>query len=245
MADKRMFSKSIIESDVFIELPIKSQLLYIHLNMNADDDGMINRPLAIAKTIDCSKKELDTLIAKRFVIAFDSGIIAIKHWRINNYIRKDTYKPTNYQDEFKQLAIKDNGSYTLACNVKQQSPPPNASESSANKNNTHSAEKFEKFWEAYPKKQGKSNARKAFEKLSPNDELFKKILDSIQDAKKSRQWQADNGIYIPNASKWITEERWEDELPKASKDNGSRPKFFTDQDGIKYKLVNGEYEKVR
>lgn len=113
MADKRMFSKQIIDSDAFLDMPLSAQALYFHLNMRADDDGFINSPKKIQRLINCSEDDLRLLIAKRFVLKFDSGVVVIKHWLIHNYLRKDTYKPTNYIEEKSMLYTKTNKSYTL------------------------------------------------------------------------------------------------------------------------------------
>lgn len=113
MADKRMFSKQIIDSDAFLDMPLSSQALYFHLNMRADDDGFVNNPKKIQRMIQCTEDDLRILITKRFVIPFESGVCVIKHWLIHNYIRKDTYKETTYTDEKVLLYKKDNNSYTL------------------------------------------------------------------------------------------------------------------------------------
>lgn len=113
MAEKRMFSKLIIDSDAFLDMPLSTQALYFHLNMRADDDGFINNPKKIQRMIQCSEDDLKILIAKRFVIPFESGVCVIKHWLIHNYIRKDTYKETVYTEEKEMLFTKDNKSYTL------------------------------------------------------------------------------------------------------------------------------------
>jgi hypothetical protein len=108
-----MFSKQIIDSDAFLDMPLSSQALYFHLNMRADDDGFINNPKKIQRMIQCSEGDLQMLIAKRFVIPFESGVCVIKHWLIHNYIRKDTYKETVYTDEKEMLFTKENKAYTL------------------------------------------------------------------------------------------------------------------------------------
>lgn len=113
MAEKRMFSKQIIDSDAFLDMPLSSQALYFHLNMRADDDGFINNPKKIQRMIGCGDDELKLLIAKKFVIPFESGVCVIKHWLIHNYIRKDTYRETVYTDEKSELYTKDNRTYTL------------------------------------------------------------------------------------------------------------------------------------
>ena len=107
-----MFSHDIVGSDAFIEMPATSQVLYFHLGMRADDDGFVN-PQITMRMVGSNKNDLDVLVAKRFVLPFESGVIVIKHWRINNFIRKDRYKPTNYTDERKLLNVKENMAYTL------------------------------------------------------------------------------------------------------------------------------------
>ena len=113
MAERRMFAKTIIDSDAFIDMPLSTQALYFHLSMRADDDGFLNNPKKIQRMVGCSDDDLKILVAKRFIIPFESGVVVIKHWRIHNYIRNDRYKETVYKEEKKQLYLKDNGAYTL------------------------------------------------------------------------------------------------------------------------------------
>ena len=113
MANKRMFSKEITDSDAFIDMPLSSQALYFHLGMTADDDGFINNPKRIQRSIGASNDDMTLLFAKGFVIPFESGIVVIKHWRINNTIQKDRYHPTKYQEEYALLSEKTNKAYTL------------------------------------------------------------------------------------------------------------------------------------
>lgn len=94
MAEKRMFAKTIIDSDLFLDMPVTAQLLYFHLCMRADDDGFINNPKRIMRDVRCSDDDMKVLVAKDFVIPFESGVIVIKHWRLHNYIQKDRYKPS-------------------------------------------------------------------------------------------------------------------------------------------------------
>lgn len=108
-----MFSREITESDAFREMPLSSQALYFHLGLSADDDGVVNNPKSIQRCIGASSDDLKILLAKRFVIAFEeSGIIVIKHWRINNYIQKDRYSPSKYQKELRLLGIDENNAYS-------------------------------------------------------------------------------------------------------------------------------------
>ena len=112
MAKRRMFSQQITESDSFLDMPLSAQALYFHLGMSADDDGFVNSPKRVQRVIGANDDDLRLLIAKKFVIAFDSGVIVIKHWKINNYIQKDRYTPTVYTDEKACLPEKPNRAYT-------------------------------------------------------------------------------------------------------------------------------------
>lgn len=112
MAERRMFAKTIIDSDAFLDMPHTTQLLYFHLSMRADDDGFINNPKSIIRNARCTEDDMKVLISKKFVIPFESGVVVIKHWKIHNYIRNDRYKETKYKDEKASLAIDENNAYT-------------------------------------------------------------------------------------------------------------------------------------
>ena len=112
MAEKRMFSKKIVESDAFLDMPLSSQALYFHLCMGADDDGFLNAPKRIMRMLGCTKGDLEILARNKFILCFETGIVVIKHWKINNSIRTDRYKPTQYIEEMSQLTVKENNAYT-------------------------------------------------------------------------------------------------------------------------------------
>lgn len=113
MAQRRMFAKTIIDSDAFLDMPLSTQVLYFHLSMRADDDGFINNPKKIQRMIGCNDDDLRLLVAKRFLINFESGVVVIKHWKIHNYIQTDRYKETMYKEEKALLNVKSNKSYTV------------------------------------------------------------------------------------------------------------------------------------
>lgn len=113
MAEKRMFSKMIVDSDAFLEMPLSTQALYFHLSMRADDDGFLNNAKKIMRIIGANQNDYDLLVSKAFIIQFPDGICVIKHWRINNYLRRDRYTETQYTEEKAMLNIKDNRAYTL------------------------------------------------------------------------------------------------------------------------------------
>lgn len=103
MAQRRMFSKKITETDKFLEMPLSSQALYFHLSMGADDEGFIDRAKTIQRTIGASDDDMKLLIAKGFLIPFESGVVVIRHWRIHNYIQTDRFQKTIHEKEKNQL----------------------------------------------------------------------------------------------------------------------------------------------
>ena len=114
MAERRMFAKTIIDSDAFLDMPTSARLLYYDLSMRADDDGFINSPKKIIRMTGASDDDLKVLIAKKFVIPFENGIVVIKHWKIHNYIAKDRYTETKYKEEKAMLQLDENNAYTLS-----------------------------------------------------------------------------------------------------------------------------------
>lgn len=116
MATKRMFSLSIIDSDMFIDLPVSAKVLYFDLAMRADDEGFVGNPKSIMRMTGAKQDDLKALLEKQFVIAFDSGVVVIRHWRIHNTLRKDRSHDTAYTFEKAQLALAENGEYELATN---------------------------------------------------------------------------------------------------------------------------------
>ena len=113
MAERRMFAKTIIDSDAFLDMPVTARLLYYDLAMRADDDGFINSPKKIMRMIGASQDDLSILILRKFIIPFENGVVVIKHWRIHNYIRKDTYHDTTYYEEKARLELDENKAYRL------------------------------------------------------------------------------------------------------------------------------------
>lgn len=121
MASKRMFAKTIIDSDAFLDMPVTSQLLYFHLAMRADDDGFINKPKSITRMVGASQGDIEMLITKKFIIPFESGIVVIKHWKIHNYIAKDRYTETTYKEEKDMLGLDENNAYTECIQIDDSS----------------------------------------------------------------------------------------------------------------------------
>ena len=110
MAERRMMAKSIIKSDLFLDMPATTQNLYFHMLLEADDDGFINSPKSIMRVIGAKDDDIKVLIAKQFVIPFESGVLVIKHWKIHNYIQKDRYRPS-LRPEKEMLSVAESKEY--------------------------------------------------------------------------------------------------------------------------------------
>lgn len=117
MAERRMFAKTIVLSDAFLDMPMSARCLYFTLGMLADDDGFVNAPRSIMRQCGASDDDMRLLIGKKFVLIFDSGVIVIKHWRINNYLQKDRIQPTKYIEEKATLSLDEKGGYTRSDSV--------------------------------------------------------------------------------------------------------------------------------
>lgn len=116
MAERRMMSKSIIKSDTFLDMPATTQNLYFHMLLDADDDGFINAPKSIMRMIGAKEDDMKVLVAKQFVIPFESGVVVIKDWKIHNYIQNDRYKPSTLPER-DLLNIQKDKTYTLKSDV--------------------------------------------------------------------------------------------------------------------------------
>ena len=226
-----MFAKTIIDSDAFLDMPMSARLLYYDLGMRADDDGFINSPKKIMRMIGASNDDVNILIARKFVIPFDSGVVVIKHWRINNYLRNDRYTETKYLEEKSILEVDKNGSYTAKNNTGIPVGIPTVStgkvrlgkDSIGKDINTISCNGnseievldqkemwFESFWEIYPKHQDKKKAKQKFLKLCTNEKEYKAIMDGLRNVLPV--WAKKDTKYIPMPTTWLNGERWNDEI---------------------------------
>ncbi len=233
MAERRMFAKTIIDSDAFLDMPLSTQSLYFHLSMRADDDGFINNPKKIQRMVGCGDDDLKLLMAKRFILVFDSGVIVIKHWKIHNYIRNDRYKPTLYQEEKAELAEKNSKAYTFKTEVIESEnhlgiPDGNRMGyqmdtqvrlgkdrlvKDKKKNSVEPSstmpELFEKVWKTYPKKTNKKKAKEQFLKKFKSEEdldQFKKGYKDYLKYIKLNDWYHPQELF-----RWIRDERFNDE----------------------------------
>ena len=121
MANKRMFSIDVTETDTFLEIPLTAQALYFHLAMRGDDDGFVSNLRSIMRVAGCNENDLKTLVESGYIITFRSGVIVISDWKVNNYLRGDRYKPTTFQNEFSMLAETTNKRYVLGTDSQRSS----------------------------------------------------------------------------------------------------------------------------
>ena len=164
MAKRRMFSLDVIDTDLFLEMPQSSRLLYYELCMRADDDGFVSSPKKIQKMVGCNEDDFKVLISKKFLIPFDTGVVVIRHWKIHNYIQKDRYKETIYLDEKKQLNQEKNGSYTkcIQDGYTGKVRLEKGKEDIPSSNDEEMKKHFELIWEEYPNKKGRAKAEGYF-----------------------------------------------------------------------------------
>jgi hypothetical protein len=209
--------------------------------MLADDDGFVNNPKSVMRQAGASVDDLNILLARRFLLTFESGIIAIKHWRIHNYIQKDRYKASKYVDEKASLTVDDNGAYTeciqngyrmdtqvrlgkdsieynillneceeTASNCNNDDTDDDTKCSNNRSKSQERNERFEVFWKAYPRRCGKIAAKKAFDKINPDDDLMTVIINAITLQKQSRDWK--DIQFIPYPATWLNKGNWLNEV---------------------------------
>lgn len=238
LAERRMFSKRVTDTDVFLDMPLSAQALYFHLNMNADDDGFVDKVKKITRSIGCRDDDLKLLIAKQFIFGFDSGVIVISNWYIHNYIRKDRYHETLYTKEKKQLSVDESGNYFKNSslgqpvvnqrlpedrlgkdrleigndNNVQQVEPPISKKSKSNKLSKQEKTDFEALWKLYPRKQGKQQAEKAYLKAIRDGVTNKSIQDGIVAYSKKISAEQTELNFIKMGSTFFNNRSWEDDF---------------------------------
>ena len=195
MAERRMFAKSIVLSDAFLDMPLSARCLYFTLGMLADDDGFVSSPKAIMRQCGASQDDMKVLISKRYILTFDSGVIVIKHWRINNYLRNDRYQQTTYLEEKDTLDIDPRGAYTERVKVGIPNMGiPSIGKDSIGKvsidKNIYSVH-FEEFWKNYPRKKEKSSAYKCYQARLKNgfseEQLLEACINYASDCKNTNR----------------------------------------------------------
>ena len=192
-----MFARSIVDTDNFLEMPISARLLYYDLGMRADDDGFVDSPRKIMKVTGATNDDMNILIARKFIIPFDSGIVVIRHWRINNYLRSDRYSETIHLDEKSILAMDDNKQYltqneAISLGIPLGIPLVGAEKKRKEKNRIDNVqneidELFESLWKLYIRKEGKSQVTK-----KAKEEIFKVGFERMAKSIEKYKFQVAN-----------------------------------------------------
>ena len=210
-----MFSLQIIDSDAFLDMPQSSQLLYYHLCMRADDEGFVGNPKKIMRIVGTQDDDLKILLAKRFLLAFKTGVVVIKHWLIHNTIRMDRFNPTTYQTEKMMLITKENKAYTELATTRQ--PDDNRLETQVKlikvnlskvRDMSDKSDAFNQFWTTYPKKELKKKSYEIWlrKKL---DSSLPEIMAFIEKAKQTDRWSKG---FIKAPPVFLNNEAWNDDL---------------------------------
>ena len=222
MAERRMMSRKIVDSDAFMDMALSTQALYFHLLARADDDGFVGNPKKIMRMVGASEDEYKFLIGKRFIIVFPNGVCVIKHWLIHNLIRADRYHETQYIEEKKTLNIKENNAYTEMAtngipNGNQMATEYRLCKVSIGKDRLGYSLEFEDFWNIYPSKKAKSKAWESWCKLT--DEEREKCIPAITSQVQNKHFSNNKGEdYTPHPTTWINQKRWEDEVKDTKAD---------------------------
>ena len=236
-----MFSKKVTDTDTFLDMPLSTQALYFHLNMHADDDGFIDNTKTIQRMIGSSDDDRKLLVAKQFLLPFENGLVVIKDWRVHNYIQGDRYHKTQYINEKSQLIVEENNMYTRRVqDVSNMDTQVRLGKdrlgkdskdilSGSDEPDSKSIQKserdqmFETIWKLYPKKSGKANAKKDFDKAIKSGidpELIKSKLEEYLKQIKAKQTPQQ---FIKQGSTWFHQAGWEDEYdftPEVRQTNG-------------------------
>ncbi len=207
-----MFSKKIINTDAFLDMPMSSQLLYFHLAMNADDEGFVGSPKRLMRLIGSCDDDFKVLVTKRFILTFESGVVVIKHWLIHNTIRKDRQIETTYQKEKDTLKHNEYGAYTEMTTIGKPNgnqmsvkPSPRLDKIRLDKTSTPDNE-FNLFWDLYDKKRSKPKTLKLWNNLSLEErKLIMLYIPHYKKSQPNKKYRKDPDVFLRNNC-------WEDEL---------------------------------
>jgi len=261
MAERRMVTNKIIDSDLFLDMPATTQLLYFHLLLKADDEGFIASPKSIMRNIGVKDDDLRLLIAKQFLIIFNSGVVVIRHWKIHNYIQSDRFHPTVHEAEKKNLLEDTSKAYLIDVSKMDTKCIQHVSkmdtevrldkvregklreDKSKTPNGVVKGEivsDFERFWSLYPKKMAKPEALKAWAKIKPLEVPL--ILEVLPIAKRSKDWVKEGGQFIPYPATWLNRRQWEDDYQSINfKDLSPSQKYELALESIRQQEQQNEY----
>ena len=235
MAERRMFTKKIVDSDAFLDMPLSAQCLYFHLNMRADDEGVCDNPKKIMRMIGASEGDMQMLIAKRFLLVIENNLIVIKHWWMHNYLRKDRFHQSQYHEELQALGLKENGAYTEVENLLIETSRCDGNQLATsgvqngnqlatevkdivkdidkdNINNTINFEhEFDQLWAIYPRKQGKKRAFEAYKRARKNGIEYEAIKKGINAYVRYIQKTKTPTQYIKQGSTFFAQAAWQDD----------------------------------
>ena len=245
MAERRMFAKTIVTSDAFLDMPPTARCLYFTLGMFADDDGFVNNPKSIMRQVGSTIDDMNILIAKKFVLAFESGVIVIKHWRIHNYIQSDRYHATKYQEELDTLTLDENKSYTTkpleitadtpcihdVSNVDTEVRLGKDRDRDRDKLNISAIKsEFEALWKLYPKKQGKEKAYGYYHKARKSGTTYEEVEQGINAYIAYIRAEQTDPQYIKMGSTFFSQKAWLDDWT-VTKRKSSNPFLAMLQEG--------------
>ena len=208
MAQRRMFSLKIVSSDAFLDMPTSSRELYFQLGMYADDDGFVN-PKKIIRMIGASDDDIKVLIGKRFLLPFENGVVVIKHWLVNNLIRKDFYQETIYLEQKNSLEVKENKAYTeCKQNVNNLDTQDRIGKDRIGKDSEGYVSCFDRFWNSYPKRENKKGCEEKW-KSKKLDSKIDEVLSFIEKAKGTDRWKKG---FVKAPLVFINQESWNDDI---------------------------------
>jgi len=240
MAERRMFAKSIIDSDMFSNMPLEAQMLYIRLNLAADDDGFVSNPRQVMRMCGASDDCMRLLVAKKFVISFEVGddfVFLIKHWKIHNYLRSDRYKASTFKNLLRDIYYDENKAYsqspgdgktpcipqtvsepytdgipTVYQAVDNRYPQERKGKDSIGKDSIGQSIEGDPFETFWNVYPKKVGKEAAREAFSKCTQPLDLLVNAIEKQKQSVQWNKENGRYIPNPATWLSQGRWSDEV---------------------------------
>lgn len=251
MAERRMFAKSIVTSDDFLDMPMSARCLYFTLGMLADDDGFVNSPKSIMRQVGATDDDMKILLAKRYVLAFESGVIVIRHWRIHNYIRGDRYNETVHIEEKSQLTYSNNGKVyeqplEISTRYTNGTPTVDTGKVSIGKDSigeiskgedkkyicprsSDLKEEFETLWSLYPKKQGKPKALEYYIKARKDGTTYEEVENGINAYVLYIKENEMDMQFVKMGSTFFSQRAWSDDwtvYKRQKKVAGSRRELF-------------------
>ena len=226
-----MFSKTIIESDIFLDMSLSTQALYFHLGMQADDDGFVS-PHRIMRMIGAQPDDLKILVAKQLIIPFENGVVVVRHWKVNNYLQVDRKKDTIYLKELSSLNEDDNNVYNKDTKCIQNV---HVGKDSIGKDSIYSVQ-FEDFWKLYDLKVGRRKCEKKWCKIRASER------DAIMAYLPKYKASTDDKQFRKHPFTFLNQRGWEDEIVASQSKSGKEIELH---DGEKAIFFHGTWVDAR